>query len=141
MTLRVVCDTNILISAVIADGPPSSLLGQAIEGRVELIVPDQVMVEVERVLREKLGFDEHRLTTAVDLTGSLSTPWSLVPQYPPPLTGDPADDLILACAVETRVDVLATGDKRHLLPVGEYEGVRILTPQALLAELHRAERD
>jgi SnoaL-like domain len=32
-----------------------------------------------------------------------------------------------------RVD--ASGDRRHLLPVGEHQGVRIVTPQALLAEL------
>jgi predicted nucleic acid-binding protein len=33
------------------------------------------------------------------------------------------------------VDVLVTGDRRHLLPLGEYCGVGILTPQAFLAEL------
>jgi uncharacterized protein len=54
---------------------------------------------------------------------------------PEPVTGDPADDLILACAIEAEVEVLASGDRKHLLPVGERGGVRILTPQALLAEL------
>jgi predicted nucleic acid-binding protein len=35
--------------------------------------------------------------------------------------------------------VLVTGDRKHLLPLGEYERVRILTPQAVLAELRAAE--
>ncbi len=52
------------------------------------------------------------------------------------VTGDPDDDLILTCAVELGVDVLATGDKKHLLLLIEHHGVRLLTPQALLAELH-----
>jgi predicted nucleic acid-binding protein len=51
------------------------------------------------------------------------------------VTGDPGDDLILACAVQAGVDAVVSGDRRHLLPVGEHRGVRIVTPQALLAEL------
>jgi predicted nucleic acid-binding protein len=57
------------------------------------------------------------------------------PDRVPELTGDRADDAILAAAVQARVDVLVTGDRRHLLPLGKYCGVRILTPQAFLAEL------
>jgi uncharacterized protein len=49
------------------------------------------------------------------------------------VTGDPDDDLILACAVQAGVDVLVSGDRRHLLPVGEYRRVRVITPQTLLA--------
>jgi predicted nucleic acid-binding protein len=55
-----------------------------------------------------------------------------------PLTGDPDDDLVLACAVEASVDVLVSGDRKHLLPPGSHEGARVVTPQALLAELRSA---
>ena len=51
------------------------------------------------------------------------------------LTGDTDDDIVLACAVEATADVLVSGDRKHLLPVGTHRGVRVLTPQALLAEL------
>ena len=54
-----------------------------------------------------------------------------------PVTGDPDDDIILACAVSSNVEILISGDRRHMLPVGSHRGVRIITPQALLAELHR----
>lgn len=54
-----------------------------------------------------------------------------------PVTGDPDDDIILACAVEAGVEILVSGDRRHMLPVGSHRGVRIITPQALLAELRR----
>jgi uncharacterized protein len=57
---------------------------------------------------------------------------------PEPLTGDPADDVILACAVRAGVDALVSGDRRRLLPIGEHRGVRVVTPQKLLAELHGA---
>lgn len=52
-----------------------------------------------------------------------------------PVTSDPDDNLILACAVQTDVEVLVSGDRRHLLPLGKHRGVRVLTPQGLLAEL------
>lgn len=51
------------------------------------------------------------------------------------MTGEPADDLILACAIAAEVEILVSGDRKHLLPVGKRGGVRILTPQVLLAEL------
>jgi hypothetical protein len=40
--------------------------------------------------------------------------------------------------VRAAVHVVASGDRRHLLPVGEHRGIRIITPQALLAELAAA---
>jgi predicted nucleic acid-binding protein len=54
------------------------------------------------------------------------------------VTGDPDDDVILAHAVESGADVLVTGDRKHLLPLDEHRGVRLLAPQALLAELRAA---
>jgi predicted nucleic acid-binding protein len=51
------------------------------------------------------------------------------------VTSDPDDNLILACAVQTDVEVLVSGDRRYLLPLGKHRGVRVLTPQGLLAEL------
>jgi predicted nucleic acid-binding protein len=51
------------------------------------------------------------------------------------MTEDAADNSILACALEAKADIVATGDRKHLLPLGEHRGVRLLTPQAALAAL------
>jgi len=133
--LRVVCDTNVLVSALIADGPPSRLLEEAIDGHIELLVPELVLDELERALTAKLGFREERVHAARELVTQLATERPAPPQRAARITGDPADDAILACAVEAGADVLATGDRKHLLPIGEHRGVRVLTPQAVLAEL------
>jgi predicted nucleic acid-binding protein len=50
-----------------------------------------------------------------------------------PRTGD--DNVILACALAAGVEILVSGDRQHVLPLGEYQGVRIITAQTLLAEL------
>lgn len=91
------------------------------------------------MLTEKLGFDEERARTARGLLTRLATARVGQPQQVEAITGDEADDIILACAVEAGVHVMATGDRKHLLPIGEHRGVRLLTPQAVLAELRAQE--
>jgi uncharacterized protein len=136
VSARVLCDTNVLVSAFIAGGPPSRVIDAAIDGRVELVLADPVLDELARVLSVKLGFEPTRVREIdaflTDLAHErVATPASL----PEAITGDPDDDVVLACAVAAEVEVLVSGDRRHMLPVGEHRGVRILTPQALLAEL------
>lgn len=120
---------------MIADGPPSRLLEEAIDGRIELVVPELVLAELERVLTKKLGFSAEQVVPVRALLRQVATEEPAPAAAVAALTGDPADDAILACAVEAGVDVLATGDRKHLLPIGAHRGVRLLTPQALLAEL------
>ena len=120
---------------MIADGPPSRLLEEAIDGRIELVVPELVLAELERVLTKKLGFSAEQVVAVRALLRQVATEEPAPAAAVAALTGDSADDAILACAVEAGVDVLATGDRKHLLPIGAHRGVRLLTPQALLAEL------
>ena len=120
---------------MIADGPPSRLLEEAIDGRIEFVVPELVLAELERVLTKKLGFSAEQVVAVRALLRQVATEEPAPAAAVAALTGDPADDAILACAVEAGVDVLATGDRKHLLPIGAHRGVRLLTPQALLAEL------
>ncbi len=102
MTLRALCDTNVLVSAFIAGGPPSRVLEAVIDGRIELVLADPVLGELERVLSVKLGFEPERVREIrvflIDLaSGRVGAP----KQAPQSLTGDREDDVILACAVAT----------------------------------------
>jgi len=101
---------------------------------ITLVVPELVVEELVRVLTGKLGADRQAVTHYADALRSLAEIAAL-PAGTQPLTGDPADDAILACAIAMQTEVLVTGDRRHLLPISEHQGVRIITPQALLAEL------
>lgn len=103
------------------------------------MLPELVLDELSRVLREKLGFDEEHARAACQLLAGVATSRPGPPRSVEAVTGDPSDDAILACAVEAAVDVLATGDRRHLLPLGEHRGVSILTPQRALAELQASD--
>jgi uncharacterized protein len=136
MSLRVLADTNVLVSAFIAGGPPSRIIEEAIDGGIELVLATPVLAELERVLTVKLRFEPERVreirTLLTDLAQEiLDTPVDA----PEPVTGDPDDDLILACAIDAEVKAIVSGDRRHLLPIGEHRGVRLVSPQALLAKL------
>jgi predicted nucleic acid-binding protein len=128
----------VLVSALIADGPPSRVLEEAIDGRIELVLPGFVLDELERVLTDKLGFDEDRVSAARSLLARLASSRPDRPKLVDAVTGDPDDDVVLACAVDSESAVLVTGDRKHLLPLGEDHGVRLLTPQALLREVRTA---
>jgi predicted nucleic acid-binding protein len=48
------------------------------------------------------------------------------------VAADPKDDPIIATAVAAKADCVVTGDRAHLLPIGEYEGIKIISPRAFL---------
>lgn len=133
---RVACDTNVLVSAFIAGGPPSRIIEETVDGNLDLVLLEPAMIELVRILSQKLGFSIERLKEVQALLSDIAIESQQTPsQEPEALTGDPDDDMILACAVEAQVEVLISGDRKHLLPIGEHRGVRILTPQAFLAGL------
>jgi uncharacterized protein len=111
------------------------VIEEAVDGHLELVLAEPFMKELERILTGKLEFDSQRWRQVEELLLDLASELAPVATDPPEaVTGDPDDDLILACAIEAGVDAVVSGDRRHLLPVSEHRGVRVITPQALLAE-------
>ncbi len=140
MTRRTLCDTNVLVSAFIAGGPPSRVIDASIDGRIELVLADPVVDELERVLTLKLGFEPERVRDITALLIDISVARVDAPTQPvEAITGDPDDDVVLACGVNADVQIIVSGDRRHMLPVREHRGIRIISPQALLAELAGAQ--
>ena len=124
------------MSAFIAGGPPSRIIEEAIDGNIEFVLLGPVLDELERVLSEKLGFDAEHWSDVESLLREVAVEEIPSPtSSPEPVSGDPDDDLILACAIEAPVDALVSGDTKHLLPLGEHGDVRVVKPQVLLAGL------
>jgi uncharacterized protein len=114
------------------------VIEEVIDGHLELVLAEPVMGELDRILTGKLEFDRQRWRQVEELLLDLAVEVAPIPTSPPEaLTGDADDDLILACAAEAGIEVLVSGDHRHLLPVGKHRGVQIFTPQALLVELQK----
>ena len=137
--MRIVIDTNLLVSALISDDLPRQLLNAAKASEFEFCTSETLLDELLNVLsREKF---------AARLSRSDLTPQGIVDDLrrlavivtpiavPRVVSTDPDDDHVLAAALAGRADLIASGDKRHLLPLGSYEGVEIVTARQALARL------
>lgn len=120
---------------MIADGPPRRVLEVIADGAAELILPEPVRAELHRILNEKLALDDASIEAILGLLDELALETARVPDRVEAVSGDPDDDRILSSAASAGADILISGDRKHLLPLGQYQAVRIITPQAFLAEL------
>lgn len=57
------------------------------------------------------------------------------------IDADPDDDKVLECAVLGSATHIVTGDRRHLLPLGSFQGIRIVAPAEFLALMGAKGRD
>ena len=135
--LRAVLDANVFASALVKpDGPPGRLLHLLLADRAfEVVLSESILVELRRCLdysklRKFIQITDEeidRWILALELIADTVTPRREVHAVP----DDPDDDHLLAAALEGRAAFLVTGD-RHVLALGEYEGVRVVTPAAFL---------
>ena len=132
--MRVVLDTNVIVSGLNFPGNERLVLELALRGRFELYLSTFILEEAAGVLTRKFDWDEERSSQALRALGNAST--VIYPRrLPEVIEGGHADNRILECAVEAAADYLVTGDRRHLLPLEEYVGVRILNAPRFLSEL------
>ena len=132
--MRVVLDTNVIVSGLNFPGNERLVLELALRGRFELYLSTFILEEAAGVLTRKFDWDEDRSSQAlraISNAGAVIYPRRL----PELIEGGHADNRILECAVEASANYLVTGDRRHLLPLGEYEGARILNAPRFLSEL------
>ncbi|MBL8514818.1 MAG: putative toxin-antitoxin system toxin component, PIN family [Betaproteobacteria bacterium] len=131
--MRIVLDTNTLVSAVLSPtGPPRQLLNAAREASFVLYSSPILIAELLDVLtREKFAghFAAARLT-AWDVVKDIRRIATVVSpeDVPRVITDDPDDDHILACAVASRASLIVSGDKHLLSLGGAYQGIPIMRP-------------
>ena len=132
--MRVVLDTNVVVSGLNFPGNERLVLELALRGRFELYLSPFILEEVAGVLGRKFGWDEDRVSEAcrtLEKAASVIEPRRL----PDVIEANEADNRILECATEASAEYLVTGDRRHLLPLEEHQGVRILNAPRYLAVL------
>ena len=121
--LRVVLDTNVLVSAAISNGKSRELLRKGIENQFSLITSDLILNELETALRRpkfKTSKDEiDRIILALTLSSEVIDVKSKFQA----VKEDRKDDMIINTAFDGRVDIIVTGD-RHLLELENFKGIR-----------------
>ncbi len=132
-------DTNVIISGLIGPkGRPAGILKALKAGRFILVTSQSINEEVLEVmdrphLRDKYGLADHMFDIAFILWEQAEVIAKVMPVR---VSKDPDDDKFLAVAAGGLAHYLVTGDIKDLLSLGEYKGVRIVSPEQFLAVLH-----
>jgi putative PIN family toxin of toxin-antitoxin system len=111
-------------------------------GGLELFSSPALIVELERTLRyskfesriKKFNIHVIELVTYYQAIVQLVTPSSV----PKVVVRDADDDHVIAAAVAARAELIVTGDRKHLLPLGSHQRIAIVEPVTALMRLMAA---
>ena len=124
--MRVVVDTNILISAELSIQGASKRLVDHLVANHNLVLSEAIIEEFGRTLRVKFNYDSLVAFGVID--GFRETSEIVEPAtFDRQICRDPDDDAILGTAVAGNADCIVTGDS-DLLVLGRFQGVDIVSP-------------
>lgn len=128
--IRVVIDTNVVISATLRSGGlPEAVFNLAVDRRVQLYVSDAILAEYEEVLRRpRLDIQPQKVTIA--LTRIEEAAISVAPTKRVTACSDPDDNIFLECAESAQADYVITGNAADF-PV-KWAKTKIVTPRQFL---------
>jgi hypothetical protein len=137
--VKLVADTNILISGSLWDGPAARLLNAIRTGQVVFVQSPLLWAEFVEVLSRPKFSARLRLLglTPTMLADGLRqyVAWTASTTIPlPPTLRDPRDIIVLAAAAAGKVDAIVSGD-HDLLSMKLFENIPILTVRETLASL------
>lgn len=135
--MRLVLDTNVLVSALITKGTPPDLLYKAWQDEWFLLVTSEAQIaEFLRVIHYPKLKPYLALYEGKQLAEALRTEAVMAEDLPEvDYSPDPADNHIIATAIAGEADAIVTGDKRDLLALKSVEDIRILTARQALRKL------
>ena len=132
--MRVVLDTNVVMSAIFFGGVPFDLLNAWHNGEFELVLSDAVIAEYREIaVRMKAKFPliaPERWLRYIEEHAIVVSAAPLAAQ----VCEDANDDVFLACAVAANAKIVCSGDK-HLLACNGWNGIEVLTPRLFLSQL------
>ena len=138
--LVAVLDTNVVIAALLWNGPPSSLLTRATERQdLVLVTSPTLLAELTDILA--LPKFWNRLADAATSVEELVVAYRdatvlVTPREVPRVVADDVDDdHVIAAAVAARAHCIVTGDRTHLLPLGAHGAIAIISPRQCLVLL------
>jgi uncharacterized protein len=135
--MRVVLDTNVLISAFISrTGAPAQIFALWRNGEIEILVSPESLAELQRVLtyprvQRYLQYTSEQIERFLTLLRSAAEMVDHIENVVV-VDDDPDDNKFFAIAVAAQAQYIISGDKAHVLPVSQYQGIQVVTPATFL---------
>jgi len=126
--VKLVLDTNVLVSALIKRGKPRALFLELARGGVQLIISKEILdefIEVVADARIRKYVDEEDLTKFLRIIGSVTKVVKVRSKFKV-VRQDSSDDAILRTAYDGKANYIISGDS-HLLSLKEFKGIKIVT--------------
>jgi len=130
--MRVVIDTNVLVSALLFGGTPGRLVKLWKSARIQPYISRDINAELLRILaypKFELTQKEIEYFLYVELLPHFEV--TSIPTGPVIIKNDPSNDMFLRCAVAANADAIITDDS-HLLSLKAYKKILIITPSQFL---------
>ncbi len=129
--LKVVIDTNVLISSIFWGGNEAKLMEAVEKGVLEAYTSSHILAELERtLLSSKFKLRKDDVSSFLGYFTALMR--VIVPKSTTNvISEDPTDNRIIECALEIKADLAVSGD-RHLLALKEFRGIKIRTASYIL---------
>ena len=137
--MRIVLDTNILVSALISEeGYPAQVLAAIKRERVTLVTSAYQIEELRGVLARERLKPYIRPEEAADLLYHLEAVGLVVSELPEvSRSPNPKDNPILATAIAREAELIVSGDKGDMLALGRVEGIPVVTAREAAIRLGR----
>lgn len=123
---KVVFDTNIYISGIIFGGNPRTCLEMARSGEVKLYTSKSLLLELAKKLKGKFDWTDEgvkEVIVGISKFAEIVEPKDEVDL----IKKDLSDNRVLEVAKEVKGDFIISGDKKHLLPLKKFEGIKIIS--------------
>lgn len=135
--MRVILDTNVLLSALIrVDSKPYKLVRAWLDGRFELVSSEAQLEELRRVSRYeqvRRHFEPAEIGWLVNRIRERAVVLDRLPKVD--VADDPGDNFLLAMAASSRAQYLVTGDKSDLLALERHGKTQLVSVQQLVSTL------
>ena len=131
--MKVVLDTNVVVSGVFFGGTPGRVLAAWSAGKFSLVLSPAILDEYRRVGHD-LGQRHPDLTATFEPVLTLITMNAVIVDAPgldEPVSADPDDDMFLAAALAAQAHLIVSGD-RDLLDVSGWREIEVLSPRQFL---------
>lgn len=128
--MKLVLDTNVLVSGIFFGGVPGRVLTAWSVGEVDLVLSPAIVDEYRRV-GAALAIRHAERGAALEPVLALLVMNAAIVDAPPlteRVSEDPSDDIFFAAAVASRARLIVSGDQ-HLLQVSGWRGITVLTPR------------
>ncbi len=133
--MKVVLDTNVIISGLLWKGPPSRILDLGKNGFFQICLTPKLLQEIEEVLHyDRLsiplimaGRQSKEIIESLEQSGTILPDPSRICI----IKEDPTDNIVLGAALSHQADYIISGDK-HLLQLKTFQNILILSPRQFL---------